>query len=521
MPVGIALDRRQFLKVSAGVVAGLGLAEFPGRGAAGAAGAAAPVRAVPAGAWQELAGALEGPLLRPGALGFAEAARPWNLRFVGILPDGIARCVSAEDVRTAVLWAQAAGVPLVARSGGHSYAGYSQTTGLMIDLSPMNDVEYDAKLGVAHTRGGARNSDLYARLRTVGRAVTHGRCGGVGVAGLVLGGGIGFNMRDKGLLCDQLVETDVVTAAGERLRCNARENADLFWACRGGGGGNFAINTAFTFETFPVDTVTAYQITWTTDVDALLPAMLDLLPTTPARVGCKLSVINNGGGDPGGTRARRRDADDAPLASAASDLSIELLGQLVGSPSELRNLLAPIYRLASPREEIVRVLPYWEAQDFLSEDDTPDYSHERSRYVRHPLTADGARTILDYLRRWPGTSSGTNWKIFLAGDAVAAVPADATAFVHRDAVMISSIELDWTPDDTVGTVAANEAWLAEFHAAMAPFTSDESYQNFIDEAQNDYLGAYYGSNLERLVAVKQRYDPRNVFHFPQGIPLAL
>jgi FAD/FMN-containing dehydrogenase len=482
------------LKTSAGLALGVGLAQLPGRGAASA--ARAP--AAPADAWQELAGALQGPVLRPGAPGFAAVARPWNLRFAAILPDGIARCVSAADVRTAVLWAQAYGVPLVARSGGHSYAGYSQTTGLMMDLSPMNQVDYDAKLGLARTGGGARNSDVYARLRTVGRAVTHGRCGGVGVAGLVLGGGIGFNQRWKGLLCDQLVETEVVTAAGELLRCNAQENADLFWACRGGGGGNFGINTAFTFETFPVETVTAYLITWTTNIDALLPAILDLLVTTPPRLGCKLSVVNDGSG-----------------------LTLELLGQLVGPPGELRALLAPLYRMTAPSQETVRELPYWEAQDFLSEDDSPDYSHERSRYVRQPMSADGARTILDFLRRWPGTHADTNWKTFLAGDAVAAVPPSATAFVHRDAVMISSVELDWTADDTVGTVADNEAWLADFHAAMEPFTSDECYQNFIDEAQNDYLRAYYGANLERLVAVKRRYDPRNVFTYAQGIPLAL
>jgi FAD/FMN-containing dehydrogenase len=177
--------------------------------------------------------------------------------------------------------------------------------------------------------------------------------------------------------------------------------------------------------------------------------------------------------------------------------------------------------MTMPSQETVRALPYWEAQDFLSEDDSPDYSHERSRYVRQPMPPDGARTILDFLRRWPGTHADVNWKMFLAGEAVAAVPPAATAFVHRDALMISSIELDWTADDTVGTVADNEAWLADFHAAMAPFTSDECYQNFIDEAQNDYLRAYYGANLERLVAVKRRYDPRNVFTYPQGIPLTL
>lgn len=490
-----ALDRRQFLAATSGLLLGRGLAQSSGRRAA-AIGDDVPTLAPER--WRDLAAALRGSLLLPGDPGFLPAARPWNLRFASILPAGIARCANAGDIRTCLLWAQTNGVGLVARSGGHSYAGYSTTTGLMIDLSRMNELAYDAGSGLARLGGGARNADVYAALRPVSRALTHGRCERVGVAGLALGGGIGFNQRLHGLTCDQLVETEIVTASGEFLRCNERENADLFWACRGGGGGNFGVNTALTFQTFPVDTVTVYQITWTTNLDALLPAALDLLAGAPDRLGCKLSVVN-----------------------AGASISLEFLGQLVGAPTELRARFGPLYRLASPSEEIVQVLPYWDGQDFLSEEGAPEFSHERSRYILRPLSPEGARAVLEFLHRWPGTRGSAVWKIFLAGGAVAAVPAETTAFVHRAALMISSIELDWTEDDSVGTVAHNEAWLAEFHGSMAAFTSDESYQNFIDEAQNDYLHAYYGANLERLVEVKRRHDPRNVFSFPQSIPLSL
>jgi len=447
--------------------------------------------------WDELASALEGSLLLPGAPDFARIARPWNLRFTAIAPAAIARCATADDVRTCLLWAQANAVPIVARSGGHSYAGYSTTTGLMIELSQMNAVSYDAGSGRARLGGGARNADIYAALRRVGRAVTHGRCGAVGVAGLVLGGGIGFNMRLRGLTCDRLVETDVVTASGHVLHCSEQENPDLFWACQGGGGGNFGVNTSFTFQTFPVDVLTVYDITWTSNLDSLLPAALDLLPGTTERLGCKLSVVNDGMG-----------------------LSLNLLGQLVGTPSELRVLLAPLYALAAPGHETIRNVPYWDGQDFLSEEGTPEYTHERSRYIYSPPPPEGSRTILDYLRSWPGTHASATWKIFLTGAAVAEVPSDATAFVHRDALMISSVELDWTADDSVGTVERNEAWLAAFHEAMRAFSSDECYQNFIDEAQTDFLHAYFGTNLARLIKVKRRYDPMNIFSFPESIPLS-
>jgi FAD binding domain/Berberine and berberine like len=486
-------DRRQFLRGSAGLLIGLGVASQ----------SPSIVRArwidgsVSPAPWSDLAGELQGTLLLPVDFGFSDAAEAWNLRFSEIRPAAIALCASAADVATCLLWAQANGVATVARSGGHSYAGYSNTTGLMIKLSGMNQVDYDSGTGMVRLGGGARNADVYSSLRGVGRAVTHGRCEAVGVAGLVLGGGIGFNMRRKGLTCDHLVATDLVTTDGRTLHCSDQENAGLFWACKGGGGGNFGINTSFTFQTFPASDVTVYNITWSSNLESLLPALLNLLPQTTDRLGCKLSVINDG-----------------------SSLSIELLGQIVGSQSELRSILAPIYALVAPSQEAIMATDYWDGQDFLSEEGTPEYTHERSRYIYHPVPADGSRTILDFLRHWPGTGASATWKIFLMGGAVDAVARDATAYVHRGASMISSIELDWIETDTVATVAKNQTWLAEFHEAMRPYTSEESYQNFIDEAQNDYLRAYYGDNLGQLVQVKRKYDPLNVLTYQQAIPLA-
>jgi FAD/FMN-containing dehydrogenase len=455
---------------------------------------AAPPGAAP---WDDLARSLNGPLLRKDAADYPKIAAPWNLRFAARLPAGIARCTSPEDVRAALLWAERNDVPFAIRSGGHSYAGFSTTSGLMIDVSLMNEVgDLDAS-GRVRLGGGARNANVFASLGPLNRAITHGRCKGVGVAGLVLGGGIGFSQRLRGLACDQLMETEIVIASGERLRCNEQENADLFWACRGGGGGNFGVNTSLTFQTFPVDAVTVFRLAWSRGLDELLPAALALLPTTPDRLGCKLFV------------------------EAGKDEQLELVGQLVGTEGELTGLLAPLYQIATPDEEAIRTLPYWDSQEFLSEEGPPEYSHERSRYIFRPVLPEGARTILDFVRRWPGTHDGAQWKIFLAGGAVGAVPPDATAFVHRQALMLSAIDLSWTPEDDEAAVAANQAWLDEFHAAMQPFASDESFQNFIDEAETNYLRAYYGTNLERLVEIKRKYDPANVFRFAQSIPLSL
>lgn len=450
---------------------------------------------------EALARSLRGQLLLPGAPEFSVVARPWNLRYQDRVPMAIARCASEADVAACINWAQTYGVPLVARSGGHSYAGYSTTTGLMIDVSPMKDALYDPATGQVQMAAGARNSTVYASLRPLSRALTHGRCLGVGVAGLVLGGGIGFNMRRYGLTCDQLLETRVVTADGQALVCNENTNADLFFAARGGGGGNFGIHTSFTFQTFPVARVTAFSITWGGSVDALFARAMELLYDAPRELGAKIAVrVNRVGGQ--------------------NVLSLNLLGQWFGDAAGLRQLLGPLYALSAPTTDDVRELSYWEAADFLSDSGEPDFSHERSRYIFSQVSADGLAFILDRLRNWPGTGKTGQWKAFLMGGAVADVAPEATAYVHRQALMLSSVELEWLATDPAEEVARNEVWLADFHDRWQTYSSGQSYQNFIDDSQSNYLQAYYGENLARLIEVKQRHDPRNVFHYPQSIPLA-
>jgi len=489
--VAFALTRRRLLQGAAG--AALGLSQLGGPAHA----QMQSVTVEPPPDWRGLARLLGGELLEPDAPDFASIASPWSLRFASTVPAGIARCASPDDVATCLLWARRNDMPLAIRSGGHSYAGFSTTDGLMIDMSPLNQVGALDKEGLMRLGGGARNADVFTALRAGNHAITHGRCKGVGVAGLTLGGGIGFSQRLHGLTCDQLVETEIVIASGELLVCNATENADLFWACRGGGGGNFGVNVSLTFRTFPVGDYTVFKLTWRDGIDDLLPAALELLPSLPHRLGCKLQV------GPG------------------SKTALNLLGQLAGTQAELAELLAPLYRLSQPSESAISVLPYWLSQEILAEEGAPEYSHERSRYIYRPLPAEAIAAILDYLRRWPGTHDSAEWKVFLAGGVVASVAPEATAFVHRKVLMLSVIDLVWTPEDHAAVVADNEAWLDAFHAAMRPFTSDESFQNFVDGAETDYLRAYYGTNLERLVEIKRRYDPGNLFRFPQSIPLTL
>jgi hypothetical protein len=284
-------------------------------------------------------------------------------------------------------WAQEHKVPFVGRSGGHSYAGYSTTPGLMIDLSQMDSLTSDSS-GLVKVDAGSRNATLYSKLPPLSRAVTHGRCEEVGVGGLVLGGGVGFNMRWRGLLIDQLVATELMTADGKVHQCRKDKNPDYLWACKGGGGGNFGINTSFTFQSFEVGHVTVFDLSWTDDIDTLFPLALELLPTLPDEFGCKLWLV------------RKRDS-----------FTLNLLGQFHGPESELRRLLSPLLNRGKASKERIEYKPYWDVQtSFLGEDGSPEYSHERSRYVFKPISSKGVATILSQMRSWPGTSAQTSWR---------------------------------------------------------------------------------------------------------------
>lgn len=501
MPTTRSISRRHFLRD-----AGVALASFGSLGSvAHAASGCASSFGASGSEWDELERRLPDRVLRPGAADFTEIATPWNLRWSSRPePQGIVRARSASDVRTAILWARENDVPLVARSGGHSYAGYSTTTGLVIDVSSMTSTRYDAGTGRAFVEGGARNAHVYAALSEVGRTVTHGRCLGVGVAGLVLGGGVGFNMRRIGLTCDQLLETEMVTADGEILRCNASENADLFWAARGAGGGNFGIHTSFVFQTHDAPRLTVFDLAWTTRQEEVLRALLDVLHAAPNELGVKVSVTAK------------------PTSAGAPEIAVNLLGQYAGPRQACDDLLAPVYAVARPDgRSRIEESDYWPGQTGLSEKGDREFAYERSRYVMTPLSDAAIAVVFAHMRAWPATGAGAMWKGFLTGGVIRDVAPDATAFVHRRDWLLSGTEVNWLASDSPDRVTRSMAWMDGFHAAMRPYTSDECYQNFIDDAETDWRRAYHGSNLERLVAIKRRYDPENVFRFPQSIPLSL
>lgn len=493
----MSLSRRRFLSTGAQALVG---ATIGVQGLAWLTGCSSSTTTDPQGIWTDLAQALTGTLLLPGSMDYLTKARPWALQYAGTVPAGIAQVASEQDVQTCIAWARKNNIAFVARSGGHSYAAYSTTSGLLIDVSAMNTVTIDTD-GTAHVGGGARNKDVYAALRAPSVAITHGRCKEVGVAGLVLGGGIGFNMRAHGLTCDRLIATRIVLADGRVVNCSDAENADLFWAIRGAGGGNFGIHTAFTFRPFPVSNIVVFSITWSTNLEAIFTALQTMALNAPTTLGLKVSVIA---------------AEQGGVAS----VSVNILGQLVGSEADLASLLAPIQSIAAPSASTIRTMSYWDGQEFLSEEGDPEYSHERSRFAFGALSEQAIAAIFRNMAAWPGSSVAGTWKYFLMGGVIDDKAATDTAFVHRKATMITSIDIEWLPTDGATRIEQNYAWLDAFHAEMAAHTSPQCYQNFIDRRETSYLDAYYGTNLEKLKTVKRTYDPTNVFTYPQGIPPA-
>jgi FAD/FMN-containing dehydrogenase len=452
--------------------------------------------------WGTLTKQLAGRVVLPGDEGFLARARPNNLRYALRQPKGIALCANAADVAASIRWAREHSVPLVARSGGHSYAGYSTTTDFMIDVQRMNGFAFDPSTGIATVGGGARNKHVYANCRRFGVAITHGRCAEVGIAGLALGGGVGFNMRAHGLLCDQLVESEIVTADGTIRTMDPSENADLFWACRGGGGGNFGINTSLRFQTFEVGRVTAYELWWDTDLERVFERLVAALESAPATLGCKVGIVAS-----------------PSISGGVPKMQVQLLGQLAGSSAQLLEILHPVYALRRPSNTaLLKELPYWDAQDELSELGSPSYFQERSRFFNDRFSHTAIDAIFTWMKRWPASTDSAAFKAFETGQRINAVSREATAFAHRDSRWLCSVDLIWNGQTARDVLRRNLEWQSGFYDALTTIAKGGAYQNFTDPSLKNWETAYYRANLPRLEAVKRRVDPAHVFAFPEAIP---
>jgi FAD/FMN-containing dehydrogenase len=448
--------------------------------------------------WSSLRRMVGGRLRLPGDAGFDAASRPFNKRHADIRPAGALSVESVADVSTAIGWAREHGVPIVARGGGHSFAGYSVNTGLVLDLRGLDHVHVDPSTGLVTAGGGTRMGTLYAALRRHELALPLGNSDDVGIGGLTLGGGVSAVSRAFGLTCDVLVDTDIVLADGTSLTCGETQNPDLFWACRGGGGGNFGVNTSFTFQATAARDCSTCLLLWRwADAAEILVRMQEVMHHAPDAFAARI----------GASRA------------AGEQGVVSVIGQHLGPAEELRDLLAPALAVAAPFRMEIADRTYWQAKDFLHHTTSGDPFAVRTRCTSKPLPDAGVAAMLAAIDAWPGSDNpdGAGVALFTWGGAINRVPVDATAFPHRDVLFLVSMDTSWSTGDSPEVVRRNLEWLAALHEEMGEFASDAAYLNFTDPDLAGWRSAYHGPNLARLTEVKGRYDPDRVFCFPQAV----
>jgi FAD/FMN-containing dehydrogenase len=464
----------------------------------------------PAPDYAALARSLSGELIRPGDQRYDGARLVYNTRFDDIRPQAVARCASVDDVKTCVRFARTTGVPLAVRGGGHSYAGWSTGTGLVIDLSQLRTITVGD--GQMTAGGGAQLIDVYDALAKRGQGIPGGSCPTVGLVGLALGGGLGVLTRQWGLTCDHVLSVQIVTADGEVRTCDERTEPDLFWALRGGGGG-FGVVTSLTMRTHPATDLALGFMTWPgSAAPAVISAWSAWLAAAPASLWSTLH-LDVGAGGPLTSIHSVSTATTRDMNAAQDDLTA-----LIGGAPEYREAGTRPYRDVMLLE--AGCLTRTVAQCHLR-DTAQGGSLERETYAAKSIVADRARlggerpftdaavaAIVDVMRGAPGGAI----LIDALGSSVTTGRPDATAFPHRNSFAVLQLIASWQTDGT-----DQLAWLRRAHATLRPRIGNGAYVNYIDPDLVDWQDAYWGPNYARLQQVKRKYDPDRVFDFPQAV----
>ncbi len=453
-------------------------------------------------------------LVRPGERGYSMAKELFDPRFDSLTPAGVAYCRTPGDVAACLSFASKFKVPVRARSGGHSYAGWSSVTGgLVADVTQMSSFAVQGSSVRVGT--GLGLIDFYQQLARHGLAVPGGSCPTVGIAGLALGGGVGVLSRQYGLTSDQLDAVQIVTASGRLLTCDSSHNRDLFWACRGGGGGNFGIATSFTFRTHSLRKLVLFFLTWPwTQAARVVDAWQSWVPGAPDALWSNMHLSAAPGGAP----------------------QLGVGGTYIGTVGRAAGLLKELYdRVGSrPASSFLGEEPYLNAmlveagcagltvpQCLAGPGGTRVPAYAKSDFFATKLSTAGIRTLLagiERLRGVHGTAGGVGAIAFDAlGGAVNRVMPSATAFVHRDSLFLAQYSTSWRSPGSVAGIANQHAWLRSFYASLHPYASGQAYQNYVDPDLVNWQEAYYGANYPMLQQVKGTYDPDGLFSFPQAV----
>lgn len=457
--------------------------------------------AIAATAWAGLRGKFRGALLRPVEEGYEEARRVWN-GAIDRRPAVIARCAGSDDVVAAIRFARAEGLDVSVRGGGHSIAGHAVCDGgMMIDLSLMKSARVDPEARTVRAAGGLLWSELDRATQPFGLATTGGIISHTGIGGLTLGGGLGHLMRKHGLTVDNVLAVELVTADGEHLRVDERSEPELFWGLRGGGG-NFGIATAFEFRLHPVGPIVlGGPILWPIDAaPAVLRFLRDFAPNAPDELGITLGI------------APAPPGPFTPPEYFGKPVALAVLAW-AGDLAAGAKAIAPIRDIAAPIADVIRPIPYLALQSML-DGGAPHGRHYYWRSHRFPTLPD---KLIDTFMACVASVSAPFWQIngWAVGGAASRVPADATAVGEREPGFDFNVVAAWPARDT--NSESYVSWVRDSWELMKPHAKGV-YANFISDEGAIGVHAAYGDRLARLTALKDRYDPQNVFRHNANIP---
>jgi FAD/FMN-containing dehydrogenase len=433
---------------------------------------------------------LRGDLIQSGDPRYEEARKVFN-GMIERRPALIVRCAAVEDVMAAINLAVDANIPVAVRGGGHGVTGNALCDGgLVIDLSAMKRIRVDPDSRTARAEGGATWGDFDRETQAFGLATTGGIVPRTGIAGLTLGGGIGYLNRKYGLACDNLLSADVVSADGRLLRASNEENADLFWALRGGGG-NFGVVTSFEYQTHPVGPVLAGELIYPlSEAKKVLRFYRDWSEAAPDEV-----------------RA------DATLLTGPEGPVLDVILCYCGRIEEGEKVLRPMRSCASPAADSVAAVPYATVQNLLTEVFQPGRRHYwKSGFVR-TFSDEAVEVLVDFFAaNVPGFFAAI--AIEHLGGAVSRVGPQDTAFAHRDAqhsLLVLRMWQDPSESDK------NIDWARRCYESAQPFLKTGVYVNYLADEGEPRVRDAYGVNYQRLGEIKKKYDPTNFFRLNQNI----
>ncbi len=446
-----------------------------------------------------LNGQFRGDLLRPCNEGYAHAHRIWNAA-AARNPALIARCADVDDVQIAVRSAVAANVLTAVRCGGHSLAGFSTCDGLVIDLSTMRQVSVDPECRKARFAGGCLLGSIDSATQEHGLVFPSGVVSHTGAAGLVLGGGFGWLTRLHGLSCDNVEGLTMVTADGSLVHASARENPDLFWALRGGGG-NFGVVTEFEVKLHPLTSVVlAEGLCLENDISGLLRHWRDFMPEAPDKLkwSVNLRLAPNSENVPAHVRGR-------PVASETV--------LWLGDPEEADQYLDHIFSLCKRVAVTRKIVPYLALQTAADN----EFPHGRRYYTKSGYFKSLDDTSIEQMVQALTTVPSPTTLIELAylGGTAARIAPEDTAFGDRSSPFVINLLASWSnaSDDN-----PNIAWIRTLFNQLRSAMTPGVYVNFMSGDEDDRVPEAYRERWDRLVEVKSHYDPNNFFRLNQNIP---